>query len=175
MTIQYADGTADLGALLIAGVLFAVGVYLILERGITKMLLGMMLAANAVNLLILTVGGPSGGPPLVGRASQEHPAAAADPLVQALILTAIVITMGVAAFVLALAYRSFTIRTADEVEDDSEDTKVPRRARADAPDFDRTDDPFTGDPTPAGDSFGLPTDPDTDFAPQERLDDGRRP
>ena len=49
------------------GVLTARGVYLLLERSITRMLLGLLLFGNAVNLLILTVGGPSGNPPIVGR------------------------------------------------------------------------------------------------------------
>jgi multicomponent Na+:H+ antiporter subunit C len=169
VNVVYANGTAALGSLIIAGLLFAIGVYLLLERSITKMLLGVLLASNAVNLLILTVGGPSGNPPVIGRETTEH-SAMADPLVQAVILTAIVITMGIAAFVLALAYRSFTIHTADDVEDDSEDTKVQVRTRAEAPDFDRSDDPLTGDPTPAGDAFGPPVEPDSDFDPEERIE-----
>ncbi|MDZ7930047.1 MAG: Na(+)/H(+) antiporter subunit C [Rhodococcus sp. (in: high G+C Gram-positive bacteria)] len=145
--------TADLGMLIITGVLVASGVYLLLERSITKMLLGLLLFGNGVNLLLLTVGGPAGAPPIVGRdnaVNQEM----ADPLAQAVILTAIVITMGIAAFVLALAYRSFTLNTKDDVENDPEDTKVSRRrSMAEAPDRDRSDDPVTGEPSFGGDAF----------------------
>ncbi|MDI9928136.1 Na(+)/H(+) antiporter subunit C [Rhodococcus sp. IEGM 1341] len=145
--------TADLGMLIITGVLVASGVYLLLERSITKMLLGLLLFGNGVNLLLLTVGGPAGAPPIVGRDNAVNQQMA-DPLAQAVILTAIVITMGIAAFVLALAYRSFTLNTKDDVENDPEDTKVSRRrSMAEAPDRDRSDDPVTGEPSFGGDAF----------------------
>lgn len=143
---------ADLASLILIGVLTAAGVYLLIERSITRMLLGLLLVGNAVNLLILTVGGRSGNPPIVGRDSVHEEMA--DPLAQAMILTAIVITMGIAAFVLALAYRSYKITTTDRVEDDTEDTKVlKRRTPAEAPDRDRSDDPITGAPSKSGDAF----------------------
>lgn len=145
--------TANLGMLIVVGILVAGGVYLLLERSITKMLLGLLLFGNGVNILILTVGGPSGNPPIVGRTTSIHDAMA-DPLAQAMILTAIVITMGIAAFVLALAYRSFTLNTKDDVENDPEDTKVSkRRSMAEMPDRDRSDDPVTGEPSFSGDAF----------------------
>jgi multicomponent Na+:H+ antiporter subunit C len=85
-----------------------------------------------------------------------------------MILTAIVITMGIAAFVLALAYRSFKINTADRVEDDPEDTKVSkRRTPAEAPDRDRSDDPLTGAPSKGGDAFDAEGNP----IPVELLED----
>ena len=84
----------------------------------------------------------------------------ADPLAQAMVLTAIVITMGVSAFVLALGYRSFRLFTQDRVEDDPEDVKVAsRRSPADEPDYDRTDDPETGEPTLLGDAFDAQGNP----------------
>ena len=58
--------------LVLIGGLTSVGVYLLLERGLTRMLLGLLLIGNAVNLLILTVGGPSGNPPMRGR-DQRRP------------------------------------------------------------------------------------------------------
>lgn len=143
----------NLGFLLVIGVLVASGVYLLLERSITKMLLGLMLFGNGVNLLILSAGGPPGSAPIVGRGNDVY-ATMADPLAQAMILTAIVITMGIAAFVMALAYRSYRINTKDAVDDDSEDAKVSRRrGPAEAPDHDRSDDPITGDATFGGDAF----------------------
>lgn len=58
--------TANLVLLITIGVLTACGVYLLLERVVSKMLLGMILLGNAVNLLILTMGGPDGEPPILG-------------------------------------------------------------------------------------------------------------
>jgi multicomponent Na+:H+ antiporter subunit C len=93
--------------------------------------LGLLLIGNAINLLVLTVGGPSGNPPVRGRTSNGE-TATADPLAQGMILTAIVITMGIAAFVLALTYRSYRLNTAEEVSDDPEDTRVSRMTAKDA-------------------------------------------
>jgi multicomponent Na+:H+ antiporter subunit C len=115
--------TVHLAPLLVIGGLTSCGVYLLLERSLTRMLLGLLMIGNAVNLLIVSVGGPAGNPPV-----REHTIVgetnAADPLAQAMVLTAIVITMGVAAFVLALAYRSYRHTTAEEVTADPEDTRV---------------------------------------------------
>ena len=114
--------------LVLIGGLTSAGVYLLLERNLTRMLLGLLLIGNAINLLILVVGGPSGNPPVRGRISDGE-TTTADPLAQGMILTAIVITMGLAAFVLALAYRSYRLTTAEEVGDDPEDAKVSRDGR----------------------------------------------
>lgn len=115
--------TTYLVPLVLIGVLTSAGVYLLLERNLTRMLLGLLLISNAINLLILNAGGPSGNPPVRGRTSGTE-TTTADPLAQAMILTAIVITMGVAAFVLALTYRSYRINTIEEVGNDPEDTRV---------------------------------------------------
>lgn len=125
--------TTFLLPLLLIGALSSCGVYMLLERNLTRMLLGLLLIGNAINLLIITVGGPSGNPPVRGRTSGEE-TATADPLAQAMILTAIVITMGVAAFVLALTYRSYRLTTAEEVADDVEDTRVSQLKEADTAD-----------------------------------------
>lgn len=109
--------------LILIGGLTSAGVYLLLERTLTRMLLGLLLIGNAVNLLILTVGGPAGNPPVRGRTSAGE-TATSDPLAQGMILTAIVITMGVAAFVLALTYRSYRLNADEDVDDDAEDTRV---------------------------------------------------
>ncbi|MEN0135629.1 MAG: Na(+)/H(+) antiporter subunit C [Rhodococcus sp. (in: high G+C Gram-positive bacteria)] len=156
--------SANIGFLVIIGVLVSAGVYLLIERSITRMLLGLLLFGVGINLLILTSGGPDGNPPIVGRGSIHE--SMADPLAQAMILTAIVITMGIAGFVLALAYRSFKITTQDAVENDPEDTKVlRRRSPAEAPDRDRSDDPVTGEPSFSGDAF----DKDGNPIPLEEL------
>lgn len=115
--------TTYLVPLILIGVLTSAGVYLLLERNLTRMLLGLLLISNAINLLILNAGGTSGNPPVRGRTSGTE-TTTADPLAQAMILTAIVITMGVAAFVLALTYRSYRINTIEEVGNDPEDIRV---------------------------------------------------
>jgi multicomponent Na+:H+ antiporter subunit C len=115
--------TTHLVPLLLIGGLTSTGVYLLLERNLTRMLLGLLLIGNAVNLLILTVSGPSGNPPVRGRISDGQ-SSTADPLAQGMILTAIVITMGIAAFVLALTYRSYRLSRAEEVAIDAEDARV---------------------------------------------------
>ncbi|GAT11235.1 cation:proton antiporter [Mycolicibacterium novocastrense] len=115
--------TTSLVPLALLGGLTSAGVYLLLERNLTRMLLGLLLISNAINLLILIAGGPAGKPPIWGRDSEPH-TTTADPLAQGMILTAIVITMGIAAFVLAMAYRTYRLTTAEEVGDDPEDAKV---------------------------------------------------
>jgi multicomponent Na+:H+ antiporter subunit C len=109
--------------LILVGGLISAGVYLLLERNLTRMLLGLLLVGNGVNLLILTVAGAPGNPPIRGRTSRGE-TATADPLAQGMVLTAIVISMGIAAFVLALTYRSFRLSRAEEVANDPEDTRV---------------------------------------------------
>ncbi len=123
--------TAHLLPLIMIGALTSAGVYLLLERNLTRMLLGLLLIGNAVNLLILTVGGSAGNPPIRGRTSDGQ-STTADPLAQGMILTAIVISMGIAAFVLALAYRSYQLTTAEDVETDPETVRVAEGMELDA-------------------------------------------
>lgn len=146
--------TADIGMLVVVGVLVASGVYLLMERSILRMLVGLTLAGNGINLLILTSGGGWGSPPIVGSDGVVYDTDS-DPLAQAMILTAIVISMGLAAFILGLAYRAFTATNShDEIGDDPEDTKLSKRSDAEDPARDRTSDPVTGEITRAGDQFG---------------------
>lgn len=145
--------TVNLGLLLVAGVLGAAGVYLLMERSLVRMLLGLLLVGNGINILIVTLAGPPGSPPIRG-AESAGATGEADPLAQGMVLTAIVITMGVAAFVLALTYRLFLInRQDDDVEDDSEDVKLLKGTLKDMGDRDRSDDPDTWADTLAGDLF----------------------
>ncbi|AZA12724.1 Na(+)/H(+) antiporter subunit C [Corynebacterium choanae] len=147
--------SANLTLLVTAGVLFACGMYLLLDRAMTKMILGLLLAGNGVNLLVLTAGGSAGAPPIMGRGSLIS-AADADPLAQAMILTSIVITMAMTAFLAALAYRQYRYRTADIVSDDTEDKVIAARptVASAAPDHDASADPTTGRTTKDGDNFG---------------------
>ncbi|WP_430782878.1 Na(+)/H(+) antiporter subunit C [Actinoplanes sp. G11-F43] len=113
--------------LIAVGVLFAAGTTLLLERTLTRVLLGVMLLGNGANLLVLTAA-EAGAPPIVGTAD---PSEMTDPLPQAMILTAIVITLGMTAFLLAVAYRSWRLSGHDEVQDDAEDRRVRELAERD--------------------------------------------
>ncbi|MFF0493896.1 Na(+)/H(+) antiporter subunit C [Nocardia sp. NPDC003482] len=124
--------TANLTLLILIAVLVACGVYLVLERTVSKMLLGLLLFSNAVNLLILTVAGPDGRAPILGESDRVHHDTA-DPLAQAMVLTSIVITMGMAAFILALAYRAYILTLTEQVENDPEDVKVATRREGEDP------------------------------------------
>lgn len=107
------------------GLLYALGTYLLLQRQLTRIVIGLALMAHGANLLLLLAGGRAGRPPFIDGGEVGD---VADPLPQALALTAIVITFGVAAFLLALAYRSWVIDRDDEVEDDVEDRRIARLA-----------------------------------------------
>jgi multicomponent Na+:H+ antiporter subunit C len=115
--------------IVIMAVLFGCGVYAMLERSLTRVLIGFLLLGNAANLLLLIVMGEPGIAPFYGDA--DDPSDFSDPLPQALTLTAIVITFAVSAFLLALIYRSWQLGQADTVEDDAEDVAVRERAAAD--------------------------------------------
>ena len=109
---------------ILAGVLFTAGTYLILQRALSRILVGLALIAHGANLLLLSAGGRAGDPPFVGP--DGVPAGAADPLPQALVLTAIVITFSVTAFLAALANRAHRLTGSDAVEDDVEDRRIAR-------------------------------------------------
>ncbi|WP_028709510.1 Na(+)/H(+) antiporter subunit C [Propionicicella superfundia] len=121
--------TPNLVLCIVAGSLIAAGVYLILERSLSRILVGVLLASNGVNLLFLVAGGPAGAPPIIGLATAEE---MSDPLPQAMVLTAIVITLAVAAYVMTMAYRKFQIDGNDEVVDDVEDARIRMLAERDS-------------------------------------------
>ncbi|HEY3436138.1 MAG TPA: Na(+)/H(+) antiporter subunit C [Actinotalea sp.] len=109
-------------------VMVTVGVYLLLERSLSRVLLGIIALGNGVNLLFLVAGGRAGGAPIIGQTPVDK---MSDPLPQAMVLTAIVITLGMTGFLLAVAYRSWQLHGHDEVQDDLEDRAVARRAASD--------------------------------------------
>jgi multicomponent Na+:H+ antiporter subunit C len=106
------------------GVLYAGGTYLILQRTLTRIVIGLALLGHGANVLLLLAGGRAGRAPFVGSEGAADPGAFADPLPQAMALTAIVITFGLTAFLLALGYRSWSVTRNDEVEDDIEDRRI---------------------------------------------------
>lgn len=99
----------------VVGGLYAAGLYMIMRRSIVKLILGLGLLGHAANLLIFTVGRVTrGNPPVIGREATELIQPFADPLPQALILTAIVIGFGVQAFAIVLVKRTYqTVGTDD--------------------------------------------------------------
>jgi multicomponent Na+:H+ antiporter subunit C len=99
-------------------VLFATGLYMMLRRSLIKIILGLGLLSNGANLLIFSAAGlVRGAPPVIPGGATELAANSADPLPQALILTAIVITFGVQAFALVLVYRSYQEVGSDDPDD----------------------------------------------------------
>lgn len=119
--------TPNLPLVILVGVMVAAGVTLVLERSLTRILIGFVLIGNGVSVLFLVVSGPAGTAPIVGLSDEPM----SDPLPQAMVLTAIVITLGVTAFGLALAYRAWQLTGHDDVQDDVEDDLIRRRAEQD--------------------------------------------
>lgn len=101
----------------VIGVLYAVGLYMMLRRSLAKLIIGLALLTNAANLLIFTVGGLTRGrPPIVSEDAGRPIGMVADPLPQALVLTAIVIGFGVLAFMMVLAYRTYQEVGSDDLD-----------------------------------------------------------
>jgi multicomponent Na+:H+ antiporter subunit C len=121
--------TGNLTLALLIGVLYTVGTYLLLQRTLTRIVIGLALLGHGANLLLLQAGGAAGIVPFVRSDSDAVLSSTADPLPQAMVLTAIVITFGVSAFLLALAYRSWVLTEQDDVQDDVEDRRVMRLRR----------------------------------------------
>ena len=117
--------TPNLVLCLLVGVMFGAGVYLLLARSISRALLGILLVGNGANVLFLVASGPAGRAPIVGVADAAQ---MSDPLPQAMVLTAIVISLGMTAFILAMAHRSWQLARSDHVEDDLEDRRIHRLA-----------------------------------------------
>lgn len=147
----------SLALVVVMAVLFACGVYLILERSMTRVLLGILLLGNAANLLILIVAGAPGSAPIVGGESDER---MSDPLPQALALTAIVITFSVSAFLLALIYRSWRLAQGDDLADDAADIAV-RTERAGSE--------FVADPVATSDDSEFTDDDDLSVDGEEAV------
>ena len=108
---------------LLVGVMFAVATYLVLQSSFVKILFGFLILTNAANLIVLAMSGRPDGKraPVV----LDPAAAMVDPLPQALVLTAIVITFGMTALIVVLSLRSFLETGADDV---GVETKVAKSA-----------------------------------------------
>ena len=106
-----------------AAVLFGIGTYLVLQHTLSRILIGLALITHGANILLMGAG-RRGSPPIIGTGDPEG---FSDPMPQALALTAIVISFGVSALLLALAYRSWLLTHDDEVEDDVADRAIAAR------------------------------------------------
>lgn len=90
------------------GILFACGIFCLLRRSLTQLVIGILLLSQAANLLVFIAGGlTEKQPPIIDAASKVPTGPIADPLPQALVLTAIVIGFGLVSFTLALAHRAY--------------------------------------------------------------------
>lgn len=107
----------ELELAIIVGVLFGAGVYMVLRRNMVKVIIGLVLMSHAANLLIFTAAGLTrGAPPLVPEGEYAPPPVHADPLPQALVLTAIVISFAVIAFTLVLFKRAYQALGTDDLD-----------------------------------------------------------
>lgn len=101
----------------LAGGMLSAGLYLLLQRRLAQLIVGLGVVTNAINLLVFTVAGLSrSGAPVVSEGADSLPKAASDPTPQALVLTAIVIGFGVLAFFIALAYRAYREVGSDDLD-----------------------------------------------------------
>jgi multicomponent Na+:H+ antiporter subunit C len=101
-----------------SAVLYATGVYLMMRRRLAQLIIGLGLLSNGTNLLIFTAGGLTRArPPIVPDGGQALVDPYADPVPQALVLTAIVIGFGLLAFSLVLAHRVHASVGTDDVDD----------------------------------------------------------
>ncbi|MFN4262297.1 MAG: Na+/H+ antiporter subunit C [Thioalkalivibrionaceae bacterium] len=99
------------------GLLYSAAIYMMLRRSIVKLVIGLILLSNAANLLIFTVAGlERGAPPLIDEGQATVAGLSADPLAQALILTAIVIGFGVLAFAVVLIHRAYEVVRQDDLD-----------------------------------------------------------
>ena len=107
--------------------LFSLGTWLLLQRRLSRIIIGLGLIGHGANLLLLLSGRRRGIAPFIGSIGDRP---VADPMPQALALTALVISFGVTAFLLALAYRSWQLTGDDLVEDDVEDHRIAKEGAA---------------------------------------------
>lgn len=162
----------NLTLLITMGVLFAAGVYLVLERSLTRILIGILLLSNATGVLFILISGPNSGVPIVGMTPE---AKMSDPLPQAMFLTAIVIGLGLTAFVLALAHRSWQLNQNDEVQDDVEDRRIIRLAQKAGAVSSLENDEGPDDSHEASDEVQDADSAQTQLAPRNRRITDRKP
>ncbi|AXS39922.1 Na+/H+ antiporter subunit C [Breoghania sp. L-A4] len=108
----------EAGFSVLIGIFFAASIYLMLSRQLIRILIGVALLGNAVNLLIFTAGRLTREvPPVIPEGAMVPVEVTANPLPQALILTAIVISFSFFAFLLVLAFRAYQELGTDDAND----------------------------------------------------------
>jgi multicomponent Na+:H+ antiporter subunit C len=118
-------------AALVVAVVFASGTFLLLQRDLTRVVVGIILVSNSAVLFIISAGLTRGVAPILPLEGEG----AADPLVQAMALTALVIGFGVAALLLAMVYRLYTTHGTVDLEE------IAAAEMREAEALERTDDP----------------------------------
>lgn len=107
----------DIILAIVIGSLYAAGLYMMMRRSIVKLIIGLILLGHAANLLIFTAGGlVRARSPLIPEGELAPVLPIADPLPQALILTAIVIGFGVVAFTVVLIHRTYQTVGTDDID-----------------------------------------------------------
>lgn len=101
---------------ILVGILYTAGVYMLLRRSIVKFIIGIIFMSNATNLLVFLSAGIVPGKPAFVKGAIENTSKLADPLPQALVLTAIVIGLGIIVFTLALKYKFFNLTGTDDLD-----------------------------------------------------------
>ncbi|MGI5891443.1 MAG: Na(+)/H(+) antiporter subunit C [Bacillota bacterium] len=97
----------------IIGIIFTIGVYLLLSESLLRIILGTSIITHGTHLLLITMGGlKTGGSPLLGETVVSY----TDPIPQALILTSIVISFAITGFLLVLAYRAYAVLGTNNME-----------------------------------------------------------
>ncbi|RFS22715.1 Na+/H+ antiporter subunit C [Chitinophaga silvatica] len=116
----------ELLLLILVGVLYATGIFMMLRRSMVKLLIGLILLGNGANMLIFLLGGITRGkPPIIGDADKVLTGIYADPVPQSLILTAIVISFGLQSFAIVLLKRVHALIQTDDLNDlNTPDTSI---------------------------------------------------
>jgi len=173
--------TGSLTLVVLMAVLFGAGISIMLERSLTRVLIGFLLVGNAVNILIYLMSGAPGLAPILGEG--VDPDEISDPLPQAFILTAIVINLGITAFMLALIYRSWWLAqlglkgdevddVADDLEDAEEAADLIRSSAADDAAIQEIIDASDETPAEAASRRRLEEELELEASARDRDDDG---
>ncbi len=103
---------------ILIGVLYAAGIYMMVRRSLVKLLIGLILLGNGANMLIFLLGRiTKGSPPVIPEDARVFAEVYADPIPQALILTAIVISFGLQAFAIILLKQVYIVNASDDLDD----------------------------------------------------------
>ncbi len=104
--------------IVIIGLLYASGIYMMLRRSMVKLILGLILLGNGANMLIFLLGRiVKGEPPIIADSAKILTEIYADPIPQALILTAIVISFGLQSFAIILVKRAYKVVETDDLDE----------------------------------------------------------